>query len=98
NNPDFNQLKGFWLDFEEKVDSTKLTKPDSNKKQTLITKPTLKTAPKKTEPKKVKEDTVTRQHFIMKGMTIKYNFEESDSTKLTTDDFIGPPPEESNIL
>ncbi|MDR1897482.1 MAG: DUF4296 domain-containing protein, partial [Prevotellaceae bacterium] len=39
NNPDFNQLKGFWLDFEEKVDSTKLTKPDSNKKQTLITKP-----------------------------------------------------------
>ncbi|MDR3246858.1 MAG: DUF4296 domain-containing protein [Prevotellaceae bacterium] len=101
NDPNFNLLKIYWLDFDASPDdllkstaakpttATSTAKPQTNNR---ISNPKPVTKPKNPKTKSVK-DTVTKQHFIIKRMTVKYNFEESDSTKLNVnDDFIGPMP------
>jgi len=81
NKPNYNLLKIYWLDFDE----------------SLIPKPApIKPVDTKKQNKKqaeIKKDTITKQHFIIKNMTVKYNFEEtaSDSIKIKeNNEFIGP--------
>jgi hypothetical protein len=89
NDPNFNILKIYWLDFDNKLVTPKPeilpSKPktpankrvdDSKKKSTV----------------KIKPDTTIRLHLIIKDKSVKYNFEESDTTKLKEIyEFIGPP-------
>jgi hypothetical protein len=90
--PKFNILKIYWLDFEQPTDlskpalsaasSTKPVRPVNNR-ITNQKKPNTKI--------KIKPDTTTRQHLIIRRKSVKYNFEESDTTKLhKIDEFVGP--------
>jgi hypothetical protein len=81
NNPDFNILKIYWLDFDKKTDTVKqksATQRNADKRTNSRQKPNAK----------IKPDTTTRQHYTIKRMSVKYNFEESDTTRLK--EFIGP--------
>jgi hypothetical protein len=86
NNPKFNILKIYWIDFEQKPD---LLKPEIS--ASLPAKPanTRIVNQKKKTNVKIKPDTTTRQHLIIRRKSVKYNFEESDTTKLK-DEFVGP--------
>ncbi|MDR2382352.1 MAG: DUF4296 domain-containing protein [Prevotellaceae bacterium] len=88
NDPKFNILKIYWLDFEQKPDSSKPAISTS-----LPAKPanTRTANQKKKLTVKIKPDTTTRQHLIIRRKSVKYNFEESDTTKLKeNDEFVGP--------
>jgi hypothetical protein len=84
NNPDFNILKIFWLDFDKKSDTVK------QKSSIILPQRTANNSAnsRKKPDVKIKPDTTTRQHYIIKRMSVKYNFEKSDTTKLK--EFIGP--------
>ncbi|MDR0725186.1 MAG: DUF4296 domain-containing protein [Prevotellaceae bacterium] len=82
NDPKFNILKIYWLDCEQKPDLAKSEKPAK-------TANTRITNPKKKPNLKIKPDTTTRQHLIIRRKSVKYNFEESDTTRLN-DEFVGP--------
>jgi hypothetical protein len=81
NNPEFNILKIYWLDCDKQTDTVKLKNPPKRPGST-----------KKPAPK-IKPDTATRQHYLIKAMSVKYNFEESDTTR--PKEFVGPPPPSS---
>jgi hypothetical protein len=89
NNQDFNILKIFWLDFDNEPEISKpKTQPSSSK--TSVNK-RITNSKKKTDIKPKKENPI-KQHLIIKNKSVKYNFEESDTTKLKEiDDFVGPP-------
>jgi hypothetical protein len=81
NNPDFNILKIYWLDFDKESDTVKQKSlPQRNADNHINSR--------KKPAAKIKPDTTTRQHYIIKEMSVKYNFEESDTTRLK--EFIGP--------
>jgi hypothetical protein len=83
NKPNYSLLKIYWLDFDENLNLS--TKPVAIKPANVKSK--IK------KPADIKKDTVTKQHFIIKKMTVKYNFEESesDSIKLKENiEFVGP--------
>jgi hypothetical protein len=89
NDPKFNILKIYWLDFEQKPD---LLKPETTASLSAkSTKPanTRIVNPKKKPNIKIKPDTTTRQHLIIRRKSVKYNFEKSDTTRLN-DEFVGP--------
>jgi hypothetical protein len=91
--PNFNLLKIYWLDCDMPPDLLKSTPATSTAKP--VTSSRISNPKPVKKPKDIKKDTITKQHFIITGMTVKYNFEESDSTKLNViDDFIGPIQEE----
>ncbi|MDR1340046.1 MAG: DUF4296 domain-containing protein [Prevotellaceae bacterium] len=81
--PTFNILKIYWLDCDNEPETIKPLTPTSQQAANRR----IAGARKKTGTK-IKPDTTTRQHYIIKGMTVKYNFEESDTTRLK--EFIGP--------
>lgn len=86
NNPSFNILKIYWIDFEQE---SGLSKPETP--APLPARPANARIAKRTNIR-TKPDTVTRQHLIIKNKSVKYNFEESDTTRLKKEDeFIGPP-------
>jgi hypothetical protein len=90
NNLDFNILKVCWLDFDNKLEAPKPAISSSSLSKTPANKQIINS--KKTSTTKIKPDTVTRQHLIIKRKSVKYNFEESDTTKLKErDEFVGPP-------
>ncbi|MDR2287335.1 MAG: DUF4296 domain-containing protein [Prevotellaceae bacterium] len=87
NNLDFNILKIFWLDFDNKLEAPKLVTSPS---KTPANKQIINS--KKKPAAKIKPDTITRQHLIIKRKSVKYNFEESDTTRLKEkNEFVGPP-------
>lgn len=67
--PKYNRLKGFWLNFDE----------DPPKKTNEIKPPQIRSKKNKPVPPPVKKPL---QHIDIKKMLIKYNFEESDSTRV----------------
>jgi hypothetical protein len=84
--PDFNILKIYWLDFDNKLETQK---PE-------IRPSVSRTPSKKKVSAKIKPDTTTRLHLIIKDKSVKYNFEKSDTTKLMEQyEFVGPPPFDS---
>jgi hypothetical protein len=88
NNPNFNILKVFWLDCDNKPDAPKPATFASLPK-TPVNKQVANS--KKNPTPKIKPDTITRQHLIIKRKSVKYNFEESDTTRLKEkDEFMGP--------
>jgi hypothetical protein len=92
NDPKFNVLKIYWLDFEQK---TEVSKPEiavsSPARPTRPARPTNNRIidTKKKPDVKVKQDTTTRQHLIIRRKSVKYNFEESDTTRVK-EEFVGP--------
>jgi hypothetical protein len=84
----FNVLKIYWIDFEQKPD---LLKPEMSTSLSAKSVNNRIAVSKRKPNIKVKPDTTTRQHFVIKRKSVKYNFEESDTTKLKeNDEFIGP--------
>jgi hypothetical protein len=85
NDPAFNILKIYWLDCDiETVPAKQEPAP-----QTPANRRTAGTGKKPNT--KIKPDTVTRQHYIIAKMSVKYNFEKSDTTGLIEQNgFIGP--------
>jgi hypothetical protein len=82
NNPKFNILKIYWLNFDGEPD---LSNP------IIPVRKAINNQVKKTNAK-IKPDTITRQNLIIRRKSVKYNFKESDTTKLKeTDMFTGPP-------
>jgi hypothetical protein len=87
-NPSFNILKIYWIDFEQKNDLSK-SKTVTSLPVKPVNNQTVKS--KKKTNVKIKPDITTRQHFIIKRKSVKYNFEESDTVSLKErDEFIGP--------
>jgi hypothetical protein len=93
NNPNFNILKIYWMDFDKE--------PDLLKRETLASLPKSPANNRIVGSRKkpgavIKPDTTIRQHFIVKRMSVKYNFEESDTTRMKEkDEFVGPMPYKS---
>jgi hypothetical protein len=87
NNPEFNVLKVYWIDFEQKDDLSK-SKPATS----LSTKPAIRSSvPTKKTNLKLKRESIIGQHLIISRKSVRYNFEESDTTRIKeTDEFIGP--------
>jgi hypothetical protein len=89
NDPDFNILKIYWIDFEQKPDSQKAEIATSSPSKPVRLVDSRITNPKQKTNVKIKPDITTRQHLIIRRKSVKYNFEESDTTKLK-EEFIGP--------
>jgi hypothetical protein len=90
NNPEFNILKIFWLDFDNKLEVSKPVTSPSSLSKTPANKQIINS--RKKPVVKTKPDTITRQHIIIARKSVKYNFEESDTTKLKErDELVGPP-------
>jgi hypothetical protein len=89
--PKFNILKIYWIDFEQKPDSQKMEIASLPSKPVSSVRPVNSriTDPKRKTNVKIKPDTATRQHLIIRRKSVQYNFEESDTTKVK-EEFIGP--------
>ncbi|MDR1169972.1 MAG: DUF4296 domain-containing protein [Prevotellaceae bacterium] len=90
NNPDFSVLKVCWLDFDRESD---LKKPKTPASLPATSAGRQIPGQGKKANVKVKPDTATRQHLVIRRKSVKYNFEESDTTRMKEKDmFTGPPP------
>jgi hypothetical protein len=89
-NPEFNILKVYWIDFEQKLEPSK---PETAISLPVQSAKTRLAGTRKKANLKIKPDTTIRQHLVIKRKSVKYNFEESDTAKLKEkDEFIGPLP------
>lgn len=85
--PEFNLLKGNWVEYDQ--DTSKNIAKEIELKEVNI-KQAKNTKPVRQPVKPLINKKVPIQHFKMKALNIKFNFDESDSTKMKG--IIGPLP------